>query len=306
MNTTIFNTSLQRMGLYGKVKSIREQNYLHSHSDNKKTLFFDYIYDFNEKGNLQRKMYLLGRSKRTYEYNEANELIKTRLFTPYEWMISENSYEILNSLKIKKEIRQPELESSHHEVSSKLIHEFKEILDKRVLRNFKRKLKLHLFDTTASEESITFDALKDSGNLIYVFDYKNKTLKKLKEGDDGSEVLCETFEFDFNRRVISKKFHSADGSMYRFLNYDYSSKDNFRESTEYFFVGDRFLPIEFAEYDHYNNLIKKEWGAVDFKGHFENIDAFEYDYDAYGNWIFKLEYNQEKLKSTTIRDFKYY
>ena len=63
-------------------------------------------------------------------------------------------------------------------------------------------------------------------------------------------------------------------------------------------------PVYMSTFDDYGNMIIQKW--YDEDGEFYKTTRFDFVYDAYGNWITKKRYSNNKLMLIWEREIEYY
>ena len=175
-------------------------------------------------------------------------------------------------------------------------------------------------------ESLTEKVLKnynEKGNIIETntYDSKGQLISKIKYEHNVRGVAIEEKVYDYNGKLLVKRMNTHDdkGNIIEsnsFLSDDVlGSKDVFVYSNSNLievrsFKGDGALAtIWNFKYDNKNNKVESNFVSESPFSEFNKKIKFSYKYEVFdknGNWIKRIEYEDEIPKSITEREIEYY
>ena len=139
----------------------------------------------------------------------------------------------------------------------------------------------------------------------YVYKYNNKRMttemlnfnsldslisKLIYEYDDMGN-LSKVSKFDANENMIDKTINTYDNKGNRIEKYDYNSENELMNKTVYFYNENDF----YSEIYYYNALDS-----------LEKKTGYQYKYDSNGNWIEKIDCQNDSAVKITEREIEYY
>lgn len=122
-----------------------------------------------------------------------------------------------------------------------------------------------------------------------------------------------TFSYDKNGYLLSEIWFSNHNALENKTEYYYSKDYQERIEQQYHMLGTEKSTKTIRRYDDHNNLVFEQ--SIEYTGHYQYADSFEYTFDQQGNWISKKFYRQDpdeganskkKLIDYEYREIKYY
>lgn len=304
----IKKNDLEKMNLYGAVKSLREIQYevigekTSTNSRNHK------YYMFDKKGqNTECSLYKSDGSlfsKHTYKYDDKGTLLE------------HNSFNSDGSLHIKKtgkyDDRGNQIEWNWY---------FSDGIIKTETRS-KYDNKGNVIELKGCDEDG-----KSCYKIKYKYDNKGNVIKKIELGDFPLKIK---YKYDNHGKMIERNYYKFHGSLsskvtYRYNangdcvevnsfdakgklriknTYKYDDNGNCIEEKVLDFFDSEIIIWHTIKYDQYNNEL--EYNYYDSKGISSTRYSYIYEYDKNGNWIKNISYNNNSPKYVEERKIIYY
>ena len=153
-------------------------------------------------------------------------------------------------------------------------------------------------------ESLRFSATDSLiSKYVYEHDRKKMTSKRLifNSQDSLTSIMISEYDkmdnllkasnFDANDNLIDRIANTYDDKGNRTEKFDYNSKNELTNRTVYFYNENDFCS-EIHYYNAHNSLERKM--------------SYEYKYDSGGNWIEKIDYENDKAIKMTEKKIEYY
>ena len=120
---------------------------------------------------------------------------------------------------------------------------------------------------------------------------------------DGSFERRESFMYDINGNVLEDISYKSDESIGLKIIYRHNDKGLKVEET-WFDLGSKFIIKYLYNYDEFGNVIKLQW--LDKNNKVYRTYKHTYNYDAQGNWITDIVYQNDKPLYVYVREIKYF
>jgi len=143
--------------------------------------------------------------------------------------------------------------------------------------------------------------ISDNYDKIYMFEtyeyQNNKIIINTYERDDYL-LFMEEHLLDDKGRTVTVKFFNEFKEFEGYKNYVFNKKNDITKE-----LNDDFLEKTIFEYDNNRNIIKTKLFVDDT---LDTAKEFKYKFDPNGNWIERVEYQNEKPIHITEREVEYF
>lgn len=141
-------------------------------------------------------------------------------------------------------------------------------------------------------------------NMFWLFNEQGNKIEENRYKSDGSLNWKSTYKYDDKGNQIEENSYKSNGSLDSKSTYKYDAKGNEIEKNVYNSDGSLDWKHTY-KYDAKGNEIEENWYNSD--GSLSWKYTYKYTYDKHGNWIEKIEYNEDnKPFRVTEREIEYY
>jgi hypothetical protein len=156
------------------------------------------------------------------------------------------------------------------------------------------------------ENDWTRDNLKGKIQAYTQFSYEAEVrFGEIKKGKRGRGFHDSDFQkkYDEKGNQIEETYYGSSGSLNWRLTYKYDEKGNQIEKNSYESDGSLDWRVTF-KYDEKGNQIEKN--SYESDGSLDTQWTYKYEFDEQGNWIKRVEFENEIPQFILIREYEYY
>lgn len=304
----IKKNDLEKMNLYGHVKSLREIQYEVIDEKISTISRRHQYYIFDDKGqNTEYSLYKSDGSlfsKHTYKYDDKGTLLEYNSF---------NSDGILVIKKTGKyDDRGNQIEWNWYFSDGSIKTETRSKYD-----NKGNVIELKGCDEDGKSCTIIKYKYDNKGNVIkeielgdfplitkYKYDNHGKMVERNYYKPNGSLSNKNTYRYDANGNCVEVNSFDTKGKLQFKYRYKYDDNGNcIEEKVSDFFDGEIII-WHTIKFDQYNNEL--EYNYYDSNGILSTKYSYIYEYDKNGNWIKNISYNNNSPKYVEDREIIYY